>query len=249
LFSRGISMAFIQASIIGEDFGEEGEGFKITMSAFDHGLYTVASGAMSIIRAYKDTKKARKNKMLDYQSVREKKATVQDLVKGLNKDDLRRELNEVYNDIEHRIANAGDAEVIFQPVDPNAKDPFAKEGEAELAWTLGHVIVHLTASMEEAASISQELARGVEFHGRSRWEVPFREVKTIAFCRARLAESLRMCSAALDMWPDPPHMDNTYVMMPGALPHTPVSRFASGLKHASDHLEQISEIIRQAKDT
>ena len=186
--------------------------------------------------------------MLDFQSVREKKVTVQDLVKGLTGDDLRRELNEMYNDIEHRIVNATDADIVFQPVDPNAKDPFAKEGEAELAWTLGHVIVHLTASMEEAASISQELARGVEFHGRSRWEVPFREVKTIAFCRARLAESRRMCLAALDMWPDAPHMDNTYVMMPGALPHTPVSRFAGGLKHASDHLEQISEIMRQAKE-
>ena len=126
--------------------------------------------------------------MLDFQSVREKKVTVQDLVKGLTEDDLRRELNEMYNEIEHRIVNATDADIVFQPVDPNAKDPFAKEGEAELAWTLGHVIVHLTASMEEAASISQELARGVEFHGRSRWEVPFREVKTIAFCRARLAE-------------------------------------------------------------
>jgi glutaryl-CoA dehydrogenase (non-decarboxylating) len=31
--------------------GEEGEGFKITMSGFDHGRYTVASGAVGIIRA------------------------------------------------------------------------------------------------------------------------------------------------------------------------------------------------------
>ncbi|HBG73940.1 MAG: butyryl-CoA dehydrogenase [Chloroflexi bacterium GWB2_49_20] len=31
--------------------GEEGEGFKITMSAFDHGRYTVASGAAGIVRA------------------------------------------------------------------------------------------------------------------------------------------------------------------------------------------------------
>lgn len=186
--------------------------------------------------------------MLNFDAVREKKVTVQDLVKGLTKDDLRRELDEMYHDIEHRILNATDADVVFEPNDPNANDPNAKAGEAELAWTLGHVIVHLTASMEEAASISQELARGVEFHGRSRWEIPFQEVKTIAFCRARLAESKRMCSAALDMWPNTPHMDNTYVAAPGALAHTPASRFAGGLKHASDHLEQISEIIRQAKE-
>jgi len=31
--------------------GEEGEGFKITMSGFDHGRYTVASGATGIVRA------------------------------------------------------------------------------------------------------------------------------------------------------------------------------------------------------
>jgi len=31
--------------------GEEGEGFKITMSTFDHGRYTVGSGATGIIRA------------------------------------------------------------------------------------------------------------------------------------------------------------------------------------------------------
>ena len=34
--------------------GEEGEGFKITMSAFDHGRYTVASGAAGIVRAARD---------------------------------------------------------------------------------------------------------------------------------------------------------------------------------------------------
>lgn len=36
---------------IGNRIGGEGEGFKITMSAFDHGRYTVASGATGIIRA------------------------------------------------------------------------------------------------------------------------------------------------------------------------------------------------------
>jgi len=34
--------------------GEEGEGFKVTMSAFDHGRYTVAAGASGIIRACLD---------------------------------------------------------------------------------------------------------------------------------------------------------------------------------------------------
>ena len=212
------------------------------MSAFDHGRYMVhparrASCALE-----------RKNKMLDYQSVREKKATVQDLVKGLTKDDLRRELNEMYDELQRRIGNVTDADVIFEPVDPDANDPHAVEGEEKLPWTLGHVIVHLTASMEEAASVSQELARGVEYHGRSRWEVPFRRAKTIAFCRARLEESRRMSLAALHMWPDTPHLDNTFSLALGTPSYTAISRFALGLKHASDHLEHISKILRQAKE-
>lgn len=184
--------------------------------------------------------------MLDFQSAREKRISLQDLVKDLNREDLRSNFIEVYDTIEEKIAACTNADVVFQPVDPTAKDPDAVEGEESLAWTLGHVIVHLTASMEESASIAEELARGVEYHGRSRWEVPFREVTTIAFCRRRLAESRRMCLASLDMWPDSPHLDNTYVPIQGALPHTPVSRFASGLRHASDHLDQISEILRQS---
>jgi glutaryl-CoA dehydrogenase (non-decarboxylating) len=39
---------------VGNRIGEEGEGFKITMSGFDHGRYTVASGATGIIRAARD---------------------------------------------------------------------------------------------------------------------------------------------------------------------------------------------------
>jgi len=186
--------------------------------------------------------------MLDFQPVREKKTTLQDLVKDLTKDDLRHELNEMYDEVSRLIADCTDAEVTFEPVDERADDPYSVEGEESIAWTLGHVIVHLTASMEESASIASELARGVNYHGRSRWEVPWREATTIEFCRARLEESRRMCLASLEMWPDPPHMENTYSPAEGAVPHTCVSRFSSGLKHASDHLGQIAEIVRQANE-
>jgi hypothetical protein len=50
------------------------------------------------------------------------------------------------------------------------------------------------------------------------------------------------------MWPNEPYMENTYFPAEGAVPHTAVSRFASGLRHASDHLGQIAEIVRQAKE-
>jgi hypothetical protein len=45
--------------------------------------------------------------------------------------------------------------------------------ELALPWTLGHVIVHITASAEESAFLAAELARGVHRRtGRSRFEVP-----------------------------------------------------------------------------
>lgn len=59
--------------------GEEGEGFKITMSGFDHGRYTVASGATGIIRAaleasvkYAKTRKAFGVPIAEHQLIQEK---------------------------------------------------------------------------------------------------------------------------------------------------------------------------------
>ena len=185
--------------------------------------------------------------MINFQPVREKKIALQDLVKDLTKADLQRELHELYAELERLIADCTDEDVIFQPTDAKANDPYAVEGEENISWTLGHVIVHLTASMEESAALAAELARGVTFHGRSRYEIPWREVTTIAQCRARLKESRRQCLASLEMWPDSPHTENTYIPSEGARPHTCISRFASGLKHASDHLGQIADVVRQAQ--
>ncbi|HEY5728518.1 MAG TPA: DinB family protein [Anaerolineales bacterium] len=188
--------------------------------------------------------------MLDFQLIRDQKINLQELVKGLTKDDLRRELDKMYDEILRLIADCTDAHVTFEPTDEKADDPYAVDGEETIAWTLGHVIVHITASMEESAFIASELARGVEFHGRSRWEVPWREVTSIEGCRTRMEESRRMCLATLEIWSDSPHMDNTYTpAFQGALPHTCISRFVSGLKHASDHLGQITDIVQQANST
>ena len=127
--------------------------------------------------------------MLDYQGVRAKKIKLADMAAGLTVDNLRSELNTMYDEVERLIAYASDADVTFQPIDPSADDPYATDAaDANLAWNLGHVIVHLTASAEESAALSSELARGVEFHGRSRAEVPWQTAQTIAFCRARLVE-------------------------------------------------------------
>ena len=96
--------------------------------------------------------------------------------------------------------------------------------------------------------LAAELARGVEYHGRSRSEVPWTSVTTIAQCRARLEESRRMRLASLNTWPEAPYLSNTYIPRPGAKELGPVTRFLSGLRHDASHLDQIRDVIGQARD-
>lgn len=139
-----------------------------------------------------------------------------ELVAGLGPHDLRRLTNEMIDDMLAAIGGCTYVDVVFVPVDPEANDPYADNAaDAELAWTLGHVIVHTTASAEESAALATVLARGAAIHGRSRYETPWQTVTTIAQCRQRLEESLRMRRlASLAMWPDPPHLDNCYAPSP-----------------------------------
>jgi hypothetical protein len=52
---------------------------------------------------------------------------------------------------------------------------------------------------------------------------------------------------ALDMFPDAPHLENTYQPRPDAPLGNCISRFLAGLLHDDSHLTQIAEIVRQAK--
>jgi hypothetical protein len=185
--------------------------------------------------------------MLDFTPVRNKELSMSRLVAGLTPDDLQRLTNEMVDTVLDLIQDCVDADVTFVPEDPEAYDPYAAdEADVHLAWTLGHVIVHITASAEESAAIAAELARGVEFHGRSRSEVPWQTIATIAQCHQRLEESRRMRLASLDMWPDRPDLDNTYESF-GGEPINAIARFVWGLKHDDDHLGQVAKIVRQAK--
>jgi hypothetical protein len=174
--------------------------------------------------------------------------SLRELVKGLGPQDLRQLTDEMVDGMLKLIAGCEDADVTFIPDDPDAHDPAAAdESDLDLAWTLGHVIVHTTATSEEAAAIAAELARGVEHRGgRSRSEVPWQSMKTIAACRHRLEESRRMRLASLEMWPDEPHLANTYPGRSGK-PVNAVYRFVRGLFHDDSHLNQIAKIVDQAK--
>lgn len=187
--------------------------------------------------------------MLDFAPVRRQDITIDHLCAELTCDDLRRLTNEMVDEMLGLIAECTDADVTFVPEDPLAEDTFASDpDEVLLAWTLGHVIVHCTASSEEAAFLAAELARGVpEREGRSRYEVPWRTMTTIEQCRYRLEESRRMRLASLDLWPDPPHLENTFKGRGNSKRHNAIVRFVFGLRHDDSHLGQIEEVVRQAK--
>ena len=187
--------------------------------------------------------------MLDFTPVWERETTLRELVADLAAADLRELTNNMIDTMLDLIADCEDEHVTFVPADPDANDIYATdEAEKNIAWTLGHVIVHTTASAEEAAAIAAELARGVDFHGRSRSEVPWQTVTTIQQCRQRLEESRRMRLASLDMWPDQPHLDNAYTPFDLVGEVHAVGAFALGLAHDTSHLGQIAEIVRQAKE-
>lgn len=186
--------------------------------------------------------------MIDFSPVRSKEKTLQDLAEGLTRDDLVRLANEMCDIFEELIAEAEDPDVTFVPQDPGAKDTFAAKAEdVELAWTLGHVIVHWTASSEEAAAHALTLARGVEITGRSRWEVDWPEATTVPFLRDRIDESRRMQLAMLEAWPSRVHLDVEYTAREGANPVNAIGRFLGGLAHADSHREQVTKILAQAK--
>lgn len=186
--------------------------------------------------------------MLDFSRVRRKEQTIAELAAGLGVSDLHRLTDAMVDRMLVLITDAQDADVTFIPQDPEAKDTFASNpDEVNIAWTLGHVIVHATASSEEAAALSTELARGVAITGRSRAETPWQSVHTLADLQKRLEESRRMRHAFLNAWPDKPDLTLTFTASyPGATPVNAVGRFINGLSHDDSHLGQIAEIMRQA---
>jgi len=184
--------------------------------------------------------------VIDFGPVRDGGLELSDLAQGLTVADLARATRAVTAELLRRIESAEDADLTFVPDDPEAEDSFAEDAtEANLAWTLGHVIVHLTASAEEAAFLGAELARGVEPHGRSRYEVPWPTMTTVEAGRARILESQRMMLASLDSWPDEPHLEVLFTTSRGTTRNA-LARYLGGLLHTNAHLAQVSDILGQA---
>src|SRR5947207_8040034 len=187
--------------------------------------------------------------LLDFTLVKNGTTTLSDMARDLTKTDLRNLTNEMIDTMLSIITDAKDEDVVFVPQDPNADDPFGIPEEKNLVWTLGHVAVHTTASSEESAALALTLARGLTPEGRSRYEVPWRSVQTIDQVRHRFEESRRMRLAMLDAWPDEPHLEVVYSVSPRFGPYNAIPRFLMGLYHDDDHLGQLREIMRQARDS
>lgn len=143
-----------------------------------------------------------------------------------------------------------DADIVFQPEDPEAHDPFAVEGEESIGWSFGHLIAHVTASSEEGAAFSSLLARGIAAAERPRYETPWRGITTAAQVQQRLEESRRMRNAYLQTWPDVPFLDVHRVISErfterfGNMNAPAV--FLFGLWHEVGHYDQIKDARQQA---
>jgi hypothetical protein len=186
--------------------------------------------------------------VIDFGPLHRREASLQDLAAGLDRDDLARLTNEMCDLQLASIAQAVDADVVMVPEDSEANDKYAASPEdVGLSWTLGHVVVHTTASSEESAALALVLARGLPVESRSRYEVPWESARTVAVIRRRIEESRRIRLAMLTAWPDEPHLDNFYAPYEGRPPMNAVGRFIGGLAHYDPHLPHLRKIVDQAR--
>ncbi len=176
----------------------------------------------------------------DFLGIMAGSASPSEAFSGVPVADLPRLTDEIYDAVTAIVGDASDAEVVFVPDDPNANDP------PGVGWTIGHVVVHLTAGLEEAAALGSALARGAGITGRSRSETPWETVTTAAQVRDRLTESRRMTQAFLVTWPNHPDLTSTDTPVPRFGPLNAVARHLLGVMHAHGHLAQLRETRRQA---
>jgi hypothetical protein len=186
--------------------------------------------------------------VIDFGPMRRGEVSLQHLAAGLSRNDLAKLTQEMCAQQLELIQDAKDEDVVFVPDDPDANDTFAAVAEdVGLSWTLGHVVVHATASSEESAALALTLARGLSVDGRSRFEVPWRDATSAVFLRQRIQESLRMRLSMLAAWPNEPHLENFYAPYKERPPMNALGRFLGGLAHDDSHLEQIRKIMVQAR--
>lgn len=191
--------------------------------------------------------------MIDFVALRENETKFIDYVQkeNITRDDLQKYSDESVDYLLSLVEGLSDVDVIFDPVDEEANDPYAVEGEEHIGWNFAHLIAHVTASSEEGAAFSSMLARGVPASERPRYETPWKYITTVDQVKQRLEESRRMRNAYLDTWPQNPHLDvyregvsERFIAKFGQM-NAPAA-FLFGLGHEVGHYEQIKEVREQA---
>lgn len=191
--------------------------------------------------------------LIDFTPAQNGELKLYDFAQQFTLEGLRAATNASLDTILAIIGEADDAQLTFLPEDPNADDPFAPPEERYLGWSLAHLVTHVCASSEEGAAYSAILARGIPYprDPRLRYETDWHTLKTREQVLQRLAESRRMRLAALDMWPDNPHLDVFRTTSEHGLakngPSNAKSAYLAGLKHEWSHLDQFREAARQAR--
>lgn len=187
---------------------------------------------------------------IDFAPVHKREINYEQFATQYSLDDLRVATNESIDALLSLLADLTDADVTFDPIDPNANDPYAVKGEEEIGWSIAHLIAHVTSSSEEGAAFSSMLARGYPLKERPRYETPWRDIITRAQCMQRLEESRRMRLAYLNTWPDEPFLDVFRPMSErfearfGRM--NAVGAFLFGLSHEVGHYDQIRDVRKQA---
>lgn len=188
---------------------------------------------------------------IDFTPVENGEIKLGDLANTISIDDLRHATNESVDLLLEMVRDLNDEDIVFDPVDPNANDPYATKGEEEIGWSIGHLIAHVTASSEEGAAFASVLGRGITIDGRLRYETPWREMTTQAGCVQRLEESRKIRLAYLDALPETPHLNiyrnisERFEERVGKL--NAYGAFLLGLAHERNHYQQIKDVIAQTK--
>lgn len=190
---------------------------------------------------------------IDFSPVQKRENKIMPWAAQFTLDDIRATANAGIDFMSDILDGLTDADVTFLPHDPEANDPYAPAELQNIGWSIGHLVLHATASTEEYTSIAAILARGIDFPGelRLRYEADWQTAcQTVAECRQRLAESKRMRNAALDSFPDQPHTTSRwqrsekFIEIFGELDAK--GAYLMGLSHEYGHHAQFIEVKRQA---
>ncbi len=189
---------------------------------------------------------------IDFTPVSDNQVKLADFAKKITVDDLRELSNAQIDTILGIIADLDDADVTFDPIDPLADDPYAKEGEGKIGWSIAHLVVHVTASSEESATFASILARGIPYPKEPslRYETDWKSVTTKAQCVQRLEESRRIRLGYLATFPDAPFLDTAREMSENFVnkfgEYNAIVGFLMGLMHEEGHFAQFRDVHDQA---